>query len=1069
MASSSSAPSSKRNSRLSYGVAPIDPPFDQELPEEWELEKEDDGRFHYYNKNTGEMRQAQSLHTDVSTTNSANLSTNFTDMDSADRDRDLQSSVAESLAMSHSYLDQSTDASFRSFGSISEQHSNEKLSSYGNKDDQVSETTHPHDAAQMVSTNLNGNTLDYSSDVDRRSALESRNAKYEDNEWQTSWAKAGSKIAIAIHKLNTAANLDQKASFNSLTMAIVKLIRATLYCSNTMDKEGALLKDDAELKATHRSMVANMAKLVISANVASSDTLPDGSSKMQAHSNELLSSVRNFFEICQEHHIKIEPIDPVLSPDMPMNRLSTGNKIKPRQILQSDVISTLQAQQDATTKTLSLLQDIISDIRNKSPNRSRKELVAQFRNCTNQVSQFLNVLQDIEIYKNYPKHPGLLTARQGLYDDLGSIFITVQSMTDCSLATIEDDAHISLWLHRVDEHMRVACEIMQTIVQEYEDMGSVTSDISQRLAFRKARSLSLDKLNGTTISANGPNRTSDGSRDSFASALQLSGLGGLDMDSQPLEPFTTEAELNKILEDDDAFSEDSIESQYAAYPNSKVAPRPVSDSMAESHAEIIAQIQQSITSPDLEIPPSTKQDKLKKFFGEEAAAEAATTGKSVVNDTPSFLGYDYDPAEIVVNMEGDVKGGTLSALTERLTSHKYLDTSFNGTFLLTYRSFCTTDELLSLLEARYNLQPPDGITEEQLQFWYEQKLKLVRLRVFNVLKNWIETYFIDEDCMALQRLQRFANDTMRDTLSFSADQLDKLIKKRQETDDQGGLRKMVLNLGVQAPAPIVPKNMKRLKLLDIDSLELARQLTILDFKLYSSIRPIECLNKAWSKDDARGDIAVNVKSSIEFCNQVTAWVTDTILSQNEIRKRTNVIKYWVQVAERCRQLNNFNTCMAILSAFDNSAIGRLKRTWDIVGARTQHTLAYIRKLMGANKNFTEYREIIHSINPPCIPFLGIYLQDLTFIEDGNSDYLKKSKFLINFSKRMKTAEVIREIQQYQSAPYALEPVKEIQYVIHLNLQNSRDEETLYALSCALEPREREDEKIARLLQESGFL
>jgi hypothetical protein len=67
------------------------------------------------------MRQAQSLHTDVSTTNSANLSTNFTDMDSADRDRDLQSSVAESLAMSHSYLDQSTDASFRSFGSISEQ------------------------------------------------------------------------------------------------------------------------------------------------------------------------------------------------------------------------------------------------------------------------------------------------------------------------------------------------------------------------------------------------------------------------------------------------------------------------------------------------------------------------------------------------------------------------------------------------------------------------------------------------------------------------------------------------------------------------------------------------------------------------------------------------------------------------------------------------------------------------------------------------------------------------------------------------------------------------------------
>lgn len=118
---SSTAPSSKRNSRQSYGAAPIDPPIDQELPEEWEIEREDDGRFHYYNKNTGEMRQAQSLHGDLSLANSMTMSTNLSDMDSTARDRDRQSSFGESNAMSHSYLDHSTDASFRSFGSISEQ------------------------------------------------------------------------------------------------------------------------------------------------------------------------------------------------------------------------------------------------------------------------------------------------------------------------------------------------------------------------------------------------------------------------------------------------------------------------------------------------------------------------------------------------------------------------------------------------------------------------------------------------------------------------------------------------------------------------------------------------------------------------------------------------------------------------------------------------------------------------------------------------------------------------------------------------------------------------------------
>jgi hypothetical protein len=85
-------------------------------------------------------------------------------------------------------------------------------------------------------------------------------------------------------------------------------------------------------------------------------------------------------------------------------------------------------------------------------------------------------------------------------------------------------------------------------------------------------------------------------------------------------------------------------------------------------------MRRSVTSPELETTqPSAKQDKLKKFFGEDAAvAVEAASSKSAVNDTPSFLGYDYDPADIVVNMEGDVKGGTLSALTERLTSHQFL-------------------------------------------------------------------------------------------------------------------------------------------------------------------------------------------------------------------------------------------------------------------------------------------------------------------------------------------------------------------------------------------------------------
>ncbi|KAI8342668.1 ras guanine nucleotide exchange factor domain-containing protein [Chlamydoabsidia padenii] len=439
------------------------------------------------------------------------------------------------------------------------------------------------------------------------------------------------------------------------------------------------------------------------------------------------------------------------------------------------------------------------------------------------------------------------------------------------------------------------------------------------------------------------------------------------------------------------------------------------------------------------------------------------------NDKADYLCADYMPNEIIFNMEGNVKGGTVTALVQRLTQHDQLDSKFITTFLLTYRSFCTTEQLFEALFARYTLKPPPELSGEDLEMWNEKKLKLVRLRVSNVIKSWLDSYYIEEeDRVMLPTLLNFSENVIRESMQFGAEQLGKAIQKRINAEDSSQLRKMTLNVRpTEIPPPILPKNMKRLRFLEIDPLELARQLTVMDFKLYSRIKPVECLDKNWGRADSQ-HTAANVKASIEYSNQVTAWVTDSILSKEELKKRSAVVKHWIYVAEKCRLLHNYNTCMAILSAFDNSSVGRLKRTWRTMSARTNDILDGIRRLMGANRNFTEYRDIIHKVNPPCIPFLGIYLQDLTFIEDGNSNFLKKTNNLINFAKRMKTGEVIRELQQYQSTPYMLQLVPDIQEFIKTHLQSSRDEETLYNLSLAVEPREKSDDTIARKMAESGL-
>lgn len=92
-------------------------------------------------------------------------------------------------------------------------------------------------------------------------------------------------------------------------------------------------------------------------------------------------------------------------------------------------------------------------------------------------------------------------------------------------------------------------------------------------------------------------------------------------------------------------------------------------------------------------------------------------------------------------------------------------------------------------------------------------------------------------------------------------------------------------------------------------------------------------------------------------------------------------------------------------------------------------------------------------------FTGVYLTDLTFIEDGIPSHTPSN--LINFNKRAKTAEVIRDIQQYQNVPYQLQPVPDLQDYILSNMQAAGDVHEMYDRSLEVEPREREDEKIAR--------
>lgn len=76
------------------------------------------------------------------------------------------------------------------------------------------------------------------------------------------------------------------------------------------------------------------------------------------------------------------------------------------------------------------------------------------------------------------------------------------------------------------------------------------------------------------------------------------------------------------------------------------------------------------------------------------------------------------------------------------------------------------------------------------------------------------------------------------------------------------MKKVALTNPIAPPPSIIPKGKQKLKLLDIDALELARQLTLFESQLYQKIRPMECLQRAREqKTENIDNIAVVIQTS----------------------------------------------------------------------------------------------------------------------------------------------------------------------------------------------------------------
>ncbi|XP_060001065.1 ral guanine nucleotide dissociation stimulator-like 3 isoform X7 [Lagenorhynchus albirostris] len=127
------------------------------------------------------------------------------------------------------------------------------------------------------------------------------------------------------------------------------------------------------------------------------------------------------------------------------------------------------------------------------------------------------------------------------------------------------------------------------------------------------------------------------------------------------------------------------------------------------------------------------------------------------------------------------------------------------------------------------------------------------------------------------------------------------------------------------------------ELLDFSVDDVAEQLTLMDAELFSRVRPFECLGSVWSQRDRPGatGTASTVRATVTQFNTVTGCVLGSVLGSPGLAapQRAQRLEKWIRIAQRCRELRNFSSLRAILSALQSNPIYRLKRSWGALSRR----------------------------------------------------------------------------------------------------------------------------------------
>ena len=476
--------------------------------------------------------------------------------------------------------------------------------------------------------------------------------------------------------------------------------------------------------------------------------------------------------------------------------------------------------------------------------------------------------------------------------------------------------------------------------------------------------------------------------------------------------------------------------------------------------------------------------------------EALATARTMGSPYPTVEGLVWDEE---VRVEPGIrplpKAAKLEKLVEELTPTGESNLEYTSFFLMTYRSFTNPSELLQMLIKLFRFDDPNAPVTSGNDKMVRQR------RVLRFVKKWVDETFYDFNMTSIAELQEFLdsdvksafpivyesivhaiklhsqltkssppslsssvdlNDhrldadealtivgtpegTLRSSQSKSSPSLAILSRTDLSASQSDGRRKTShsrQNSGKTVESLRAGIDWKR-----IDIGTFAEQLTLADFAVLRHIHFSELL--FWLKPKLRHQ-SPHVQSFIDRFNKLGSWVATQIVTTTALKQRVRVVATLIQLAKALETLNNFNAVMAILGGINSNAVHRLKFTFEALADDEREALISLSTLMDNNSSFANYRKRLAEAVGPRIPYLGILIQDLLFVDEGSTDLT--SDGLINFRKRRRMASYLQELKYVQDCPPEFVIVRDL-LDSATRLEPQINEKDQYNESLAREPRQ----------------